>query len=311
MERLETMKKRKPVDARCSSARQSAVVWGRFLVLALAMAGLAFCGEENKQSGPDPTPTPVVVENGQLAVVGFNVESRDAEMQTVSDLVATVRGEAIWGFSEVANQTWAERWAAAAGVGESASYQWLLGTTGRDIRLAFAYHPGIVELLDSFELHEINVGGNVRAPLVGRFRHRASGMEFLFMVNHLYRSREERRHQQARLLNEWGAAQALPVIAAGDYNFDWDVKDGDKDHDLGYDLLTANDVFVWVRPDDLIKTQCSERYNSVLDFVFIAGTAKIWPADSEILASQKDYCPDDALKSDHRPVMAVFETTGN
>ena len=38
------------------------------------------------------------------------------------------------------------------------------------------------------------------------------------MVNHLYRTKEARRHLQADLLNEWASQQQLPVIAVGDYN---------------------------------------------------------------------------------------------
>jgi len=74
---------------------------------------------------------------------------------------------------------------------------------------------------------DINVGGNVRAPLVAQLRLKPAGPEFLFMVNHLYRSNTEWRHEQARLLNAWARSQTLPVIAVGDYNFDWDVSNGD------------------------------------------------------------------------------------
>lgn len=47
------------------------------------------------------------------------------------------------------------------------------------------------------------------------------------MVNHLYRSNNERRHAQAQGLNEWARSQTLPVIATGDYNFDWHFQTGD------------------------------------------------------------------------------------
>ncbi|MEQ8468470.1 hypothetical protein [Coleofasciculus sp. E1-EBD-02] len=131
--------------------------------------------------------------------------------------------------------------------------------------------------------------------------------EFLFVVNHLYRSSESSRHEQARLLNEWGRSQQLPIIAAGDYNFDWDVVSGI--HDEGWDLITADDVFTWVKPDKLIATICSNRYNSVLDFVFVAGEAKNWPASSVILYGDPSdaYCPDDQTTSDHRPILATFQ----
>jgi hypothetical protein len=64
-------------------------------------------------------------------------------------------------------------------------------------------------------------------------------------------------------------------------------------------------VFAWVRPAQLIRTQCS--FDSVLDFVFVAGAARQWPASSEILAADESYCPSDQNRSDHRPVLALFE----
>ena len=61
-------------------------------------------------------------------------------------------------------------------------------------------------------------------------------------------------------------------MAVGDYNFDRDVRTGDTVHDRGYDLLTVDGVFTWVRPPQLIRTQCS--FDSVLDFVLVAGDAR-------------------------------------
>ena len=67
------------------------------------------------------------------------------------------------------------------------------------------------------------------------------------------------------IFNDWASRQQLPVIAVGDYNFDWSVIDGDTNHDEGYDKLTANSVFEWVRPAILLKTNDSN-FNSVFPF---------------------------------------------
>jgi endonuclease/exonuclease/phosphatase (EEP) superfamily protein YafD len=93
----------------------------------------------------------------------------------------------------------------------------------------------------------------------------------------------------------------------GDYNFAWDVQQSETAHDVGYNLLTADGVFVLVRPPHLIKTECA--FDSVLDFVFVAGAARRWRASSQILAAQNSYCPDDNTRSDHRPVLARFDLT--
>jgi hypothetical protein len=85
------------------------------------------------------------------------------------------------------------------------------------------------------------------------------------------------------------------------------VTHGDTVHDQGYDLLTAEGVFAWVRPPQLIRTQCS--FDGVLDFVFVAGAAQRWRASAEILAPEERDCPSDQGRSDHRPVLALFELT--
>jgi endonuclease/exonuclease/phosphatase family metal-dependent hydrolase len=240
-----------------------------------------------------------------LRVVRFNVESGGARPDVVDDLIAEAQGVDLWGFSEVQDASWATTFAQAAAQGETGAFTPILGTTGGGDRLMIVYHRDRFDLVCQFELTDINSGGNVRAPLVAHLRLKPDGPELLFMVNHLYRSNTERRHEQARLLNAWARQQTLPVIAVGDYNFDGDVRNGDTAHDPGYDLLTGDGVFAWVRPPQLVRTQCS--FDSVLDFVFVAGAAQRWRASAEILAAEESYCPSDQSRSDHRPVLARFQ----
>ena len=96
----------------------------------------------------------------------------------------------------------------------------------------------------------------------------------MFMVNHLARGDNAIRHQQAERLNAWVRQQTVPVIATGDYNFDWEVNGGDTNHDAGYDKMTAGNAWSWVRPATLIKSQCDAGFNSVLDFVFVNAGAQ-------------------------------------
>jgi len=97
----------------------------------------------------------------------------------------------------------------------------------------------------------------------------------------------------------------LPVVAVGDYNFDWSVENGDQDHDQGYDNMIKNGIFTWVRPATLIRSQCSETFDSVLDFVFTSTSALGWQKTSEIVTAAND-CPDNNTTPDHRPVRAVL-----
>ncbi len=241
-----------------------------------------------------------------ITVIFWNIELNDADPRVVGQRIADFEDIDLWGISEVNRSRTVPTFETAAEVGENADYESVLGTSGGGDRLLAIYDAERFELLSFEELDYINTTGNARAPLVLHLRERETGGEFIFMVNHLYRSRDGERHKQAQLLNEWAAEQTLPVIAAGDYNFDWSTVGGQFDHDLGYDLLTANNEWAWIEPDELVTTQCSGwpcKYHSVLDFVFTAGPAQDWKAESEIVVEDGDF-PDDSTTPDHRPVVA-------
>lgn len=271
------------------------------LLLLFMLLLLAGC---SRTSGPQPV-TPVNA-NTPFTVVSWNTELNDADLATISARIAAFEGVDLWGLNEVTRASDQPALEAAAEVGEGVDYASVVGTTGGQDRLLAIYNAARFTLVEWWEEHPINTTGTARAPLVLHLRDRASGKEFLFMVNHLYRSRDEERHKQAALLNRWAAAQPLPIIAVGDYNFDWALT-GDT-YDLGYDLLTHDSVFVWLAPPTLVTTQCSGwpcQYNSVLDFVFVAGAAQRWRAEATIIVTPNDF-PDSAATSDHRPVLARF-----
>jgi len=246
-----------------------------------------------------------------IEVIGWNAESGDANPDVVASRIAQINGCDIWGMAEVLSSDWAERFERAAEDGENAVFNHILGTTGGNSRdfMQIIYDSSRFELVEHYELHRINVSGTVRAPLVAHLRIRTSGTEFLLMMNHLYRSRALRRHEQARLLNLWASQQTLPIIAVGDYNFDWDVDVGDYVHDRGYDEIISNGHFNWVQPRQLKKTQASPDFDSVLDFIFLGGNSWTWKAQSTILPRDANDTNDDVLSDndqtcDHRPVRA-------
>lgn len=241
-----------------------------------------------------------------LTVMSWNVESGGADALTIAMQMAAFDDVDIWGLSEVRGAEDADLFVRGAEVGAASEFGSVLGTTGGADRLLALYDERRFDLLGSSELSEVNIGGRVRASLVVTLEETESELQFIFMVNHLYRSSPAARQQQARLLNQWATAQALPVIAAGDYNFDWDV--ATHAHDLGYDLMVSAQAWRWVRPQMLVTTQCSGArcaFHNVLDFIFVAGAAQAWPATAEIVVREGQF-PDDASRSDHRPVQATF-----
>ena len=244
-----------------------------------------------------------------IDIVTWNTGLDDADLSTITDRIRTFDGIEIWMLQEVWRANAASAIAAAVEDGENANYTAILGDSGRDLRLLTIFNADRFQLLDGYEIAHINTTGNARAPLVLQLRDKLSGETFLLMNNHLYRSRDDERWRQATLLNEWARSQTIPVIAAGDYNFDWDYDNGEADHDTGYDNMTADGIWQWVRPERLVPTQCTDNlpctYDEILVFVFVSGAAQQWQAISDVVVEPGDF-PDDQLKSDHRPVRARF-----
>ncbi|MCZ6592085.1 MAG: hypothetical protein O7B98_13215, partial [Alphaproteobacteria bacterium] len=150
--------------------------------------------------------------------------------------------------------------------------------------------------------------------------------EFWFVVNHLQRGREQTRQAQAAWLSEWAQRRAKTqtnpaIVLAGDFNFD--VTPYTKHGNRAFDLFMQDGMFRWVVPGcvdtdtcPLTGSGCNPTFNSILDFVFLAGPARHWSATSEILFKDEvDYCPNERLGTsgqmipggaDHRPVRAVL-----
>lgn len=97
----------------------------------------------------------------------------------------------------------------------------------------------------------------------------------------------------------------------GDYNFDWDVDEGDLKHEKEYDEIIKYGHFNWIRPKKLKKTQANPNFNGVLDFIFLGGNSWTWKAESSILQRdindiQDNHLIDNNQISDHRPVQATI-----
>jgi endonuclease/exonuclease/phosphatase family metal-dependent hydrolase len=250
----------------------------------------------------------------RLTVVGWNIESGGATDEAVAARVRRFQGVDVWGWAEVGNDTTLQAFEAAAEHDEGgADYTPILSTTGCGDRLGIVFNATRLQLIGSQELHRVTynadqppAGRCQRSPLVAEFQDTRSNRRLLFMVNHLARADNASRRDQGQRLNEWVRKQTLPVIACGDYNFDWSATNGDQNHDVGFDSVVADNHWTLVRPTQLTQSQCNPNFDSVFDFVFVNTAARPLALNSVILQEAND-CGNVAANPDHRPLRAEFE----
>ena len=183
------------------------------------------------------------------------------------------------------------------------------------------------EILDSIEIHRYaGIVGNfnissakdpevgalrARSPLAVKILDKTQGTNFWVIVNHLARGEEALRTDQAKMLRKWAEDHNEPIIAVGDFNFDYDFHT--KDGNDGYKAMIAGDIWTWLKPDPLVDSNWSDdrrvtdrkvdRYpDSILDFAFVANAAKSWKGESDVIVREGDF-PDDEKTSDHRPII--------
>lgn len=224
------------------------------------------------------------------------------------------------------------------------SYRAFTSTTGATDRLLILFDADRFELVGepvNLESHDgiTFPGGTSRRPFFVQLRDlRNGGLEFLFMVNHLTRGNAGARQMQAAGLREWAEDQTLPVIAAGDFNFDFDFEALTGNQSMAIfmeDDANQADIWKWIIPNALVETTPpgpdqrtfvaahfadsnwaddndseTERVDrfpgSILDFVFVAQGAREWTGRSSVIVREGDF-PDTADTSDHRPVEARFD----
>lgn len=274
-----------------------ALIWVLFFTLSLTLS--SYFIPLPVQAQPVP----------QLRVISYNVESdEDTQPALVTEDIERIGEADLWGLSEVQDREVAEIFRAAIST-PNQEYTSLLGTTGRADRLQIVYNPNKLRLINSQQL--TNSPGT-RKPLMGHFQFILNGQELLFVVNHFNRGDEERRNQQAVFFRQWAQTQTLPIIAVGDYNFDYEIPTGQGN--AAFDTLLEDNTFTWIRPQCLgtntcpdTGTQCNSRYHSILDFVFVANGAKNWRGESDILLINEPVCARERNGfSDHRPIAANF-----
>ncbi|MDP8243136.1 MAG: hypothetical protein P9L94_03570 [Candidatus Hinthialibacter antarcticus] len=247
-----------------------------------------------------------------ISVICWNIErgfSPDANPYYVAMRVSQMPQYDLWGFSEVSRSDFSLL-EESCEFNNDDDYQRIEGGKSSD-HLLVVYNSVRLEKLQSLELITIEDGvgnqpfnrQNIRPPLGGKFKDKSSGQEFYFFVNHFHRGNAENRQRQSRALMRWAQRADAPVIVTGDFNFDWDIdlRAGNR----AFDIFTQGNQFDWIEPQRLIKTQSSPRYNSILDFIFIAKAPTVWSATSSILVTPGDDRDNETIP-DHRPVEGLI-----
>ncbi|WP_187153006.1 lamin tail domain-containing protein [Acaryochloris marina] len=250
----------------------------------------------------------------ELKVVTFNVESgNDTDPNMVARDMQAIPDVDLWGLSEVENQSAADTFLQAAG---DSNFESILGTSGGSDRLQIIYDKSKLNKLNSSPMELTGIGGD-RKPLVEEFEVISDNTKFLFAVNHFNRGSARKRQEQARKFRDWAGRQTLPVVAVGDYNFDFDISA--MDGNPAFEIFFEEPVFSWARQTCLSSntcpstgTQCNECFDGLLDFIFLSGDAKKWSNQSEILFKGSSFCDNDPTgASDHFPVQAIIDLDGD
>jgi len=294
-----------------------------FALFALLLASLSLGCFYNEPPAPPtvspPTPTPATVQKPDplttapklnFTILAWNIESGGSDNQVILAQMKELGKYDIIALSETPPKT-EDLWQSVLPNGVA-----VLGTTGDSDRLCFVYNGERFEQIRVIELAKFDKftlnPGNQRSPLIVHLRDKATGYEFLVLNNHLARGNAEQRKTQALGLSAWAREQILPLIAVGDYNFDYDfpTKSGNE----AFRAFLADGVWKWNEPRELIDSNWDDRDkdgkdnypDSLLDMVFTAGPAKDWAIEVNVIVRDGDF-PDDNKTSDHRPVRVAVK----
>ena len=274
-------------------------------------------------SGPEAPPVamksePVAVVNKAetkptfaVEFLSWNLESEGSDPTVIGQELANMKRYDIYAFSEVLPEA-SEILKASLGT----NYNFVLSDSGYNDRLAILYDQTKFEEIKHFEIQEINFQRRYRAPLVVHLKHKVAGIEFLVMNNHLARGKATVRQEQATQLVQWARTQLMPVVALGDYNFDYVFET--KKGNTAFSNMLKDNVWQWVKPEQWIDTNWYDNPKdpdgkddypgSMLDFAFASGPAKAWEKSCRVIVRDGDF-PDDERTSDHRPFELIIAGT--
>ena len=250
-----------------------------------------------------------------LHVISWNIESGGAETATIARQLTSLPKVDAYLLQEVSARDMG-RLAAAVRKAHGSQYKYYLSSLGGSDRLAIIidekkYQIRSFSELFSFGEHQLN-NWRHRSPLVAHLERISDSQEFLLLTVHLARGNADLRTEQAQGLREWAKVQTIPVILAGDCNFDYDFQKqkGNK----AYAAFFAGDVWQEVVPEKRIDSNWSDRNgdgkddypDSSLDFAAVCSNGFQVTSSSSVIVREGDF-PDTKATSDHRPLLLQVE----
>jgi endonuclease/exonuclease/phosphatase family metal-dependent hydrolase len=279
----------------------------------------------------------------EFRILAWNIESNRPEQPPVSDpptiaaqLTELMRTPAtrasLVALSEIepstfalAQQAVANGWqstvdyvtSASGGYKDSDSLMLIVDRQRFEIREAMEIHryAGFVGNFNITDPKEREFGAlRARSPLAVKVLDKQVGGSFWVIVNHLARGEADLRVEQAKMLRAWAAGHPEPIVAVGDFNFDFDFRTAMGN--AAFQAMLETETWSWLKPDPLIDSNWSDdrravgsrvdRYpDSLLDFAFVANQAKRWGGKCEVIVRPGDF-PDDEKTSDHRPILVTL-----
>lgn len=247
-----------------------------------------------------------------LSLITWNVESGGAEPATIARELAELPRCDAYFLQEVSARD-IGRYAAVIRRAHGNEYKHYLGSLGSGDRLAVVIDESryrirsFSELMsyDSFTLND----WRHRPPLVVEVASLQDGQPLLLVNVHLARGNKRLRTEQATGLREWARTRGLPVVLAGDCNFDYDFRQ--RRGNAAWKAFFAGGVWAELAPSPRIDTNWSDRNrdgrddypDSALDFVAVCSSGSQLDGECEVLVRDGDF-PDTEATSDHRPVQA-------
>lgn len=247
----------------------------------------------------------------RLSIGSFNVESDlDTEAARVAEDMARIPMLHVWALQEVTDQAELDSYIAALSEATGYTYAGQLGTTGG----GFSDHLAIVYIQDAFSnvsFDELEEVGGARFPLAMRGT-TWTGEEIVFVNNHFDRRDERMRETQARSLRDWiQDHEGDAIVLMGTFNFDYDFQGSRRGGNRAFVQFSRGGHASWPEPMCIANgtcpatgSACNPQYDTMTDFIFLAGRAFDWRAVTDMAFLDEDYCRNDPRgHSDHRPLL--------